>query len=386
MDHNATTPLSIAVREATSEWLNDWGNASSIHWTGRGPKNVLRQARKQLAQSINCHPLELIFTSGGSESNNLALKGLYFHRLFSEFAEKRNHILISAVEHPSVTQVAQFLSRMGAEVDVIPVDREGQIDLEFYESHLSEQTSIVSVMYANNETGTIFPIEKMVKMAHAVGAHFHCDAVQSLGKAVVDVKKWGVDSASFSGHKFYSLKGAGALYVKKGVALEPLIHGGAQERRRRAGTENILAIHAFGEVSKSLELVDQKAGLVRDLRNHLEARILDEMDHVKVTAKESKRLGNTSSLVLEGVDGETLLMNLDMKGVSVSTGAACSSGSPEPSPVLLAMGLSRAEAQSSLRLSLGWENTKEEIDRFVDILKEVVVRLRRISSEVKDVQ
>lgn len=381
LDHNATTPISSVVKESVGRWLDHWGNASSIHFSGRGPKNALRTARKQIATAIGCHPLEVVLTSGGSESNNLALKGLYYGQLFSEIQKSRKQVIVSAVEHPSVIKVVEFLSQLGVQVEFIPVNRQGELDMQTYKSLLSEETAIVSVMYANNETGTIFPIAKMVKMAHEVGAKFHCDAVQALGKAVVDVAKWGVDSASFSGHKFYALKGAGALYVKKGQSLEPLIHGGAQERSRRAGTENILAISAFGQMMEELNEVDVKSGEIRDLRDYMETKILSQIDRVSITARESKRLCNTSSLVIKDVDGETLLMNLDMKGVSVSTGAACSSGSPEPSPVLLNMGLSRGEAQSSLRLSLGWGNSKEEIDHFVEILVGVVEKLRQFAEE-----
>lgn len=374
LDHNATTPPAAFLNEKLPLWLEAWGNPSSIHWHGRGPKSLLRDSRKTVARFLNCDPLEVIFTSGGSESNNLAIKGVYE----SLRGTGRSRYLLSAVEHPSVTKPMQWLREQGAEVIVIPVNRQGEIDLDFYSAHLNEHTALVSVMFANNETGHMFPIPKMAKLARKVGAFFHCDGVQSLGRALVDVNSWQVDLATFSGHKFYSLRGCGVLYARKGLNLVHQILGGGQERGRRAGTENTLAIASFAEVLEQLgPQITPQLERINELRNLLETQILTQISGVKVTGQAGQRLVNTSSLVIDGVDGETLLMNLDLKGCSVSTGAACSSGSPEPSPALLAMGLTRAEAQSSLRLSLGWGNTPEEIERFVGILVAVVERLRR---------
>lgn len=381
LDHNATTPLAALIEPKVMSWLSEWGNPSSIHWSGRGPKALLRDSRRSVARLIGADPLEVIFTSGGSESNNLAIKGVYEYLSkgspVREGASERVQYILSAVEHPSVVKTMDYLRAKGAQVDIIPVNREGEIDLAAYQALLGPRTALVSVMYANNETGHIFPIKKMAAMAHEAGALFHCDAVQALGKAVVDVKKWGVDLASFSGHKFYSMKGCGFLFAKKGIQIESLIHGGGQERGRRAGTENVLAIAALGEMAKHVNEIETRAGQMKELRDYLQAELLSErFQGVHITGAKGKRVPNTISAVIEGVDGETLLMNLDMKGFSVSTGAACSSGSPEPSPVLLAMGLSRDEAQSSLRLSLGWGTTKEQVDRFLDTLVEVVTRLR----------
>jgi len=258
--------------------------------------------------------------------------------------------------------------------------------MEAYERLLDEKTALVSVMFANNETGNIFPVKELAALAHAKGALFHADCVQALGKIPLNVRDLGVDLASFSGHKFYSLKGSGFLYVRKGVQLESLIHGGGQERHRRGGTENTLAIAALGAMCELRSEVAGRALAVHDLRDHLEARVMAEIPGATVTGGASPRLPNTSSLVIPGVDGETLLMNLDMRGFSVSTGAACSSGSPEPSPVLLAMGLTRAEAQSSLRLGLGWGNTRTEIDFFVNELVQVVRHLRSFNSMDKQME
>ena len=387
-DHNATTPLCAEVVHFVPEFLNAWGNPSSIHWAGREPKNHLRDTRHLLAKNLNCHPLEIVFTSGGSESNNTVIKGLFDYyqsqHLSKPALATRTHYLCSAVEHPSVIKTMQHLKSLGARVDIIPVNRAGHIDLDFYRRHLSNETALVSVMAANNETGSLFPIGEMAEMAHECGALFHTDAVQMFGKETINLHDLNVDFASFSGHKFYSIKGSGFFYVKKGTNFNPLIHGGGQERHRRGGTENVLGIACLGVVAGRLSEVHDKKTSIEKLRDHLELRILNEISSVAVTAHESPRLANTSSLIIDGVDGETMLMSLDIKGYAVSTGAACSSGNPEPSPVLLAMGLSREEAQSSLRLSLGWENSLAEVDEFVEILKSVVVRLRAIDAESGD--
>lgn len=369
-DFNATTPLDQDLKSKIPQWLEAWGNPSSIHWAGRGSKAILRESRRNIARLLNCDPLELIFTSGGSEANNLVLKGAV------SLPSIRNQIIISAVEHPSVVKAADSLRRKGWRVDLIPVNREGALDLLAFENLLSERTALVSVMFANNETGHIFPIQAVARMAHAAGALVHCDGVQALGKVKVDVREWSVDFASFSGHKFYALKGCGILFARKGMQLENLIHGGGQERGRRAGTENLLAIASLGEMATKSEQIMAHGKQMEQLRDHFELRVLKEITNVHVTGAQGVRVPNTSSLVIEGVDGETLLMNLDVRGFAVSTGAACSSGNPEPSPTLLAMGLTRAEAQSSLRVSLGWTSTIEEVDALVDTLKTVVAKLR----------
>lgn len=383
LDHNATTPISDDVRAHVPDWLDLWGNPSSIHGSGRGPKALLREAREKIAKLVGAGPLELIFTAGGSESNNLAVKGVFesfqnVESLARSGAKFRNHYLFSQVEHPSLIRTADYLRSRGARVDFIPVNRAGQLDLATFDRLLSDETALVSVMIANNETGQLFPIRELAERAHAHGALFHTDGVQALGKIPVDVRELGVDLASFAGHKFYSLKGAGFLYARRGVQLESLIHGGGQERHRRGGTENALAIAALGLMAEKKDEVASRAEEMRALRDHFEARVKKEIPFATVTGEESLRLPNTSSLVIAGVDGEIMLMNLDIKGFSVSTGAACSSGSPEPSPVLLAMGLSRNEAQSSLRVGLGWSTTREQVDAFTDALVEVVKHLRSI--------
>lgn len=385
LDHNATTPVCKEVLEAMPELATAWGNASSIHWAGRGPKNIIRDARKSVADAVGASTLEIIFTVGGSEANNTVIKGVFEYFQSAQHLppeqRRRMHYMCSAVEHPAVFKAMMHMKSLGVRVDVIPVNRRGEIDLKFYEEHLCEETALVSVMFANNETGTLFPIKQMAEMAHAKGALFHTDAVQAFGKVPVNLHDLGVDFASFSGHKFYSIKGSGFLYARKGSNFSPLIHGGAQERHRRGGTENTLGIGCLGVVANRANLIAEKVKSVGMLRDHMEARILSEITEVTVTASETARLPNTSALVLKGVDGETMLMSLDLKGYAVSTGAACSSGNPEPSPVLLAMGLTRDEAQNSLRVSLGWETTLEQVDGFVETLKAVVERLRSLNNE-----
>ncbi|MCB0391232.1 MAG: cysteine desulfurase [Bdellovibrionales bacterium] len=383
LDHNATTPIATSLLAMIPRWLEKWGNPSSIHWNGREPKTLLRESRKQLSEFINAtSPLEVIFTSGGSEANNLALFGSYSR--IKELHPQRTEIVTSGIEHPSVLKTLEHLCyQFQLKLIKIPVNRYGIIDLDDYLSHLSEKTALVSVMFANNETGTILPIKEMVNAAHEVGALFHTDAVQSLGKTKVDVKDWGVDLASFSAHKFYSLKGCGFLYIKQGTPLNALIHGGGQERGRRAGTENILAIAAMAHTSQWGALVQEKNQEIEKLRDKMEAEILKNISNVEINGLKSPRLANTSSLIIEGVSGESLLINLDIAGFSVSTGAACSAGNPEPSPVLLAMGLSRQQAQSSLRVSLGWTTTADDIDQFVKALKDIVNHLRSIEEENK---
>lgn len=390
LDHNATTPIDQGLKELVPTWLNSWGNPSSIHQDGRGPKALMREARLNVAKILGVDPLEVVFTSGASESNNTILKGLWLAKLAGkkEFAG-RNKILVSKVEHPSVTQTAEWLEKMGMDVIWIPVDREGRLDLEFLEKNLSSEVLVVSVMLANNETGALMPVEAVSKLVRPHGVLFHCDAVQGLGRIPIKLREWGIDFASFSAHKFYALKGTGVLYIRKGLSLENLIHGGGQERFRRAGTENTIGIAALGHMCSKHELMQEKYLHMKALRDGLERQILLNINGVRITSNEVKRLPNTSHMVIDGVDGESLLMNLDLQGFSVSTGAACSSGSPEPSPVLMAMGFKYEEAQSSLRLSVGWFTTQDEVDRFVETLKSVVDRLRekaayRSLSQVSD--
>jgi len=382
LDHNATTQVSEKIIQGLGLITRMWGNPSSIHYAGRAPKSILRETRNSLSEALGVSPLEIVFTSGGTEGNNTVIQGVCCLSLSNhEALLHRNEYITSTVEHPSVLKTFQFIETTGAKVHYLPVNRKGEIDLEMYEKVLSEKTALVSIMFANNETGVLFPIQKMAKMAHQKGALFHSDCVQALGKMTLNLKKMEIDYATFSAHKVYALKGVGALYIKKGSPFQPLIFGGAQERHRRGGTENTLGVWAFGEMAKELGNMSERYEKLTQLRDYFEDQILKELEDISITSKEAPRLPNTSSLVLKGVDGETLLMSLDLRGFAVSTGAACSSGSPEPSPVLLAIGLTRQEAQNSLRVTIGWNTTKDQLDEFIKTLKEVVHYLRSFPKE-----
>ena len=372
LDNNATTFPSRLLKEKWNELLEVSGNPSSIHFEGRLPKTVLRDARKKIAGLLGCSPLEIVFNSGASEGNSSVLNSV-----FKASDKQRSEFVVSSVEHPSIMKAAKALQEQGVVVHYVPVNRNGEIDLNFLESCLSEKTALVSVMYANNETGVIFPIKEISRLAHSVGALMHSDCVQILGKTTFNFSELNLDYATFSGHKFYALKGSGFCYVHPKAPWSTLIHG-SQERGRRGGTENVIGIAAMNIVLDEFADIENKVRHLRDLRDLLETKLQAAIPEIKITGKNADRVANTSSLVIPGADGDTLLMSLDLKGFSVSTGAACSSGSPEPSPVLLAMGLTREEAQSSLRVSVGWNNTQDEIESFVACLAEIVEKLRKL--------
>lgn len=380
LDHNATTcPDSDMLKELVLLIQNDqlqWGNPSSIHLQSREPKNILRETRKIFAEYFHCQPTEIIFNSGASEGNNTVIKSVW-----NILGSQKNEFLISQVEHPSVIKAAEFIQSQGAVIKWIPVNRKGQIDLDYIQNNISEKTALVSVMFANNETGNLFPISTISKIVKQHSVLFHVDCVQALGKENLNLQDLKIDYATFSAHKYYALKGCGVLFVRRGSPYLNLIHGGGQERGRRGGTENVLALWSLQQMLPQLIQLESKNEKIRELRDYFEMNIQNKVSGVSITACESPRLANTSSLVIKDVDGETLLMSLDLKGFAVSTGAACSSGNPEPSPVLLAMGLSREEAQSSLRVSLGWKTQREEIDLFMTALVEVIERIRKIKLE-----
>lgn len=374
LDHNATTPHEPSLKSRWAELFELSGNPSSIHQDSRAPKTWLRETRQKMADYLNCSPLEIVFNSGASEGNSSVLNSVW-----NQLSETRNEIIVSSVEHPSVIKTAQYLESKGVVVHYIPISKSGEIDLEFIRSKLSVKTALVSVMYANNETGVIFPIRNISAMAHSEGALMHSDCVQLLGKDVIAFESLDVDYATFSAHKFYALKGTGIVYVKKNSPWMPLVHGGGQERGRRGGTENITGIAGLGLVLEKVSETPVRVKQMTMLRDQMENILSEKISDLKITASGAHRLSNTSSLVIKNIDGETLLMSLDLKGFSVSTGAACSSGNPEPSPVLLAMGLTREEAQSSLRISLGWSTTEDQINSFVETLVSVVHKLRDLS-------
>lgn len=373
LDHNATTPLDKSIAQHLEEWTRIWGNPSSVHLFGRNIKSQIRQSRLKMAHLIGAKPLELVFTSGGSESNNQIIKGIYFHN--QTYDPSKNHFLVGATEHPSTLKAFEFIESLGADVETIPVDQKGSVDLESFQESIRPDTALVSFMLAQNETGHIYPIKKMARIAHQKGALFHSDCVQGLGKMPLSVTDLGVDFACFSAHKFYALKGCGLTYIKTGNVLSSLVHGGRQERSRRAGTENTLGIMAFAKMAEKKDQIPEIAQKMQALRDNMEAKLL-KMQGIHVL-KEGKRLCNTSNFIIKDIDGETLLINLDLLGFAVSTGAACSSGNQESSPALRAMGLTRKQAQSSLRISLGWHSTQQDVDQFCLALESILHRLRQ---------
>lgn len=388
LDFNATTPLSDELLLKMPDLLKQWGNPSSIHLASRGPKSILRETRRKLAELFKVSPLEIIFNSGASEGNNTVLKSVWsYYRPGNVFNHPvKNEFIISMVEHPSVIKTAQFLQSEGAIIHWIPVSKDGILDLNFIQQHINSKTALISVMFANNETGSLFPLKQISEVARKNQILVHSDCVQAFGKEEINLKDLDLDYATFSAHKFYALKGCGILYVKKNAPYMNLVHGGGQERSRRGGTENILGIAALNVVLDQMADVKILKKQMQDLRDYFEQEITKIIPNVTITCEKSSRLANTSSLVIRDIDGETLLVSLDLKGFAVSTGAACSSGNPEPSPVLLAIGLSRDEAQSSLRVSLGWTTTQEQIDLFIKQLAETVQHLRQVDKKYEEFQ
>ena len=377
LDYNATTPPAHFLSQQIPEWLSFWGNPSSVHQIGQSARSLFWSSKLHLAKFMGCETLELIATSGGSESNNMAIKGLY-EKYFPQDL-KRNEIIISTVEHPSVMAPVKNLKKKGMKIRYVPVSLQGNLDLSVYQSVLNEKTFMVSIMYANNETGNVFPIARLAKMAHEAGAFFHCDAVQALGKIPFNLHELEVDTASFSAHKFYALKGTGVLYCRKGLLPENLIHGGPQERRRRSGTENVLGMVCFGSVAEKGQECLESFQKLEKLRDKMENDILSSIRSARILGAEGKRLKNTSCIHVPGIQGETLLMNMDLKGYSFSVGSACHSGSLNPSGVLIAMGLNEEEARSAFRVSLGLGVKKEHLDRFVSDLTDSVKRIQSFS-------
>jgi cysteine desulfurase len=378
LDHNATTAVHPAVVDAMLPWLTrHYGNPSSVHWAGREASAAVEKARKQVADLLNAASNEIVFTSGGTEGDNFALKGAALQR-----AERGRHIITTAVEHPAVLESCRALERQGWQVSYLPVDSRGRLDPARLEDEIRPQTQLISVMWANNEIGNIYPIAEISAIAAAHGICFHCDAVQAVGRIPVDVKAAGLDLAVISGHKFGAPKGVGALFLKSGNRLEPLLHGGHQERHRRAGTSNVASIVGLG-VACEIAASEMKhtAAHVGRLRQRLEQGIFTRIERVVLNGatQADQRLPNTLNVSFAGISGESLLMSLDLKGIAVSSGSACSSGTLEPSHVIAALGVAPQLAQSSIRFSLGPDNTETEIDQVIDELEIAVSRLRRIS-------
>ena len=383
LDYNATTPVDPRVLEAMIPYLKEeYGNPSSIHSFGSRGKAALDNSREQVAELLGARPKEIVFTSCGSESNNFAIKGVAIG-----LREKGNHLITTQVEHASVIETFRFLEDQGFKVTYLSVDKDGLINLDELRDAITDQTILVSVMSANNETGVIMPIKEIAEIVKEKGVILHTDAVQAAGKMEMDLKNIPVDLISISGHKLYGPKGVGATYIgtnvgtRHGLFLQPIIHGGGQERGRRSGTENVAGIVGLGkacEIAKEEVRSQESEYRIKSLRDELCRGIMERIDGVKLNGHPEKRLSNTLNLSFDGAEGDSLVMNLDLEGIAVSTGSACSEGNVEPSHVLLAMGLTREEAVSSLRFSLGRFTKKEDVDRVINVLPNIVQRIRTI--------
>ncbi len=382
MDHNATTPVAPEVLAAVLPYYSDeWGNASSVHWAGRAPKNAIDDAREALSELIGAPPRDVFFTSGGTESDNTALIGVG-----DALADKGRHIVTSAIEHPAILDTLKSMERLhGYEVTRIGVDSHGRHDLEEFQAALRDDTVLVSVMLANNELGNVNPIAAMAEIAHDAGVLFHCDAVNALGKIPVDVVELGVDLLSISAHKIYAPKGVGALYVKRKTPFEAYLRGGGQERGRRCGTYNTAGIVGFGKAAEiAASYVDEESvASVARLRDRLEKRILAGLEGVELNGDRQDRLPNTTNLSFDGVDGEGLVLNLDLKSIAISTGSACSSGSLDPSHVLVGLEKDERWLEAAIRFSLGRSNDEAQVDHVADTLIGEVLRLREIVGEAR---
>ena len=375
-DHNATTPVAPEVLDTLTSCLGQtYGNASSIHHFGQAAKQRLEAARRQVAALINANATEIVFTSGGTEANNLAIFGAV-----RAATQTRKHLVTCAIEHPAVLSPAKQLGIEGCEVTCLRVGASGIVSAEDVRRAMKPETVLVSIMHANNELGTIQPVAEIAQIAHQAGAVLHVDGVQALGKIAVDVQALGADLYTVSGHKLYAPKGVGALYARKGVRLAPITFGGHHERDRRPGTENVPGIAAFGAAAElaGARLAEDSERLTM-LRDRLENAVLERIPGTGVNGSRWNRVPNTSNLYFDGIDGEAMVIALDLRGFAVSTGAACSSGALSPSHVLKAIGLSDDRARASMRFSLGRMNTVEQVDALIDAIHASVAHLRRIS-------
>ncbi len=377
LDNNATTPVLPEVFEAMRPYFGEhFGNASSIHHHGQETRAAVERARDSVASLLGCRAAEIVFTSGGTEGDNLAIAGL---------TSAGDHVITSSIEHHAVLHACKHMEEIGCDVTYVPVDGRGLVDPDDVRRALRPNTTLISIMLANNETGVLQPVEEIGKIAAEADAYFHTDAVQAAGKVAIDVAKIGCDALSISGHKMHAPQGVGALYVRKGTQLQPLFYGGRHERSRRAGTENVPGIVALG---KAAELAmqgfersdDQKMSALRD---RLQQGILAQIEDAGVNGDGAPRVPNTSSIFFDHIEGESMVISLDLKGLAVSTGAACSSGATEPSHVLMAMGLRSDRARASVRFSLGKQNTEEDIDIALALVPETIARLRELSPSYK---
>ncbi len=375
LDHNATTPPADPVVEAMTRALReDFGNASSIHAFGQRAKAVVDEARTEVARLIGAEPGDVVFTAGGTEADNLALRGV-----LGAATGERRRLVVTAIEHEAVINTAGALARAGVPVTTLPATAAGVVEARALADLPVTDVALVSVMLANNETGAVQPVAEFARLAHGRSALCHTDAVQAAGKIPIDVRALDVDLLSIAAHKFGGPKGVGALWLRRGVSLAGVVTGGRQERNRRAGTENVPAIVGFGVAARlARERLSQDAGRMGRLRDRLESGILASVPRTAVNAGGAVRVPNTTNIAFEGVEAESLLIGLDLEGIAVSTGSACSSGTLEPSHVLRAMGLPHGRVQSSIRFSLGASTTDDEIDRVLAVVPQVVQRIRKV--------
>lgn len=373
-DHGATTPMDAEVLEAMKPYFSEkFGNPSSAHSFGDEAREALDKARKTIAKAVNAEPSEIIFTSGGTESDNMAIKE-------TAFAKRKGRIITSTIEHPAVKNTCEFLAKMGFDIVYVDVDNEGIIDLEKLKKAMTGETILVTIMHANNEIGTIQPLEEIGKICRKKGVLFHADAVQSFGKIPIDVKKVCVDMMSLSAHKIYGPKGVGALFVRKGVNLGQLMHGGSQEFKKRAGTENVPGIVGFAKAAElAVKRMDEDEKRIKELRDMLIDGVLAKIPNSSLNGSRKKRLANNANVRFDFVEGESMLMHLDLKGIACSTGSACSSQSLQPSHVLKALGLRDEQSHGSLRFTLGRSTTKDDIEYLLQVLPPIVENLRKMS-------
>jgi cysteine desulfurase len=370
-DHNATSPVAPEVLRGLAATMAEiYGNASSIHHFGQVAKQRLEAARREVAARLGCDAREIVFTSGGTESDNLAIFGVA--------RGTAGHVITSAIEHPAVLNACAQIEREGGSVTYLHVGADGMVDPEDVRHALRPDTVLISIMHGNNEIGTVQPVREIARAAHDAGVPFHSDGVQTGGRIPLSVRDIGFDLFSISGHKFGAPKGIGALYVRKGIDLKPLLYGGHHERDRRAGTENVPGAAAMGNAAA----LDLNWNALATLRDRLEDGILDRVPSSRVNGNREQRLPNTSNIRFEGISGEAMVIALDLRGYSVSSGSACSSGAVEPSHVLLALGQNAEQARSSVRFSLGPENTREQVDGLIDAVGDSAAHLRRISPMV----
>ena len=380
-DNAATTSLSKEVLDEMLPYLKDnYGNASAIYSIGRDAKKAVEDSRKKVANAINANEKEIYFTASGSEADNTAIRGIAY-----AYKNKGNHIITSKIEHPAVLNTCKKLEKEGFEVTYIGVDKNGIIDLEELKNSIKDTTTIISIMFANNEIGTIEPIKEIAKIAKEHGVIFHTDAVQAVGNVAIDVKDLSIDALSMSAHKFHGPKGVGALYVSNKVKFEKLIEGGHQERNKRAGTENVAGIVGIGKaIEIATKNLEKNANHLKELRDYFIKSIEEKIKYVRLNGDRKNRLPGNANISFRFIEGESLLLNLDLKGICASSGSACTSGSLDPSHVLLAIGLPHEIAHGSLRISFGIDNTKEDVDYLIDNLVEIITRLRNMSPLYED--